>query len=297
MNRNELNIILQEGEGYKIEFKENISGLDKEIVAFANASGGRIIIGISDDGKCKGIDVTNKLKSQIQDIANNCNPKPEISIEKIDNIVIVDAKEGNDKPYQCPSGFYKRIGANSQKMTRNEIQELFKSEGKIRFDELIAKDFNYNSDFDHDKLRKFMELASITNYQKTDVILSSLYVLQKRDKKILLNNAGVLFFAKKPQQFIPWSIFTVVLYKDNGGIYINDRKDISGSLIDIVDQVMDFVRLYTKVAYKFTGMPQRINIYEYPLEAIREAVINSVMHRDYFEHGHNNILKFFPNRI
>ena len=47
---------------------------------------------------------------------------------------------------------------------------------------------------------------------------------------------------------------------------------------------MDFVRLNTKVAYKFTGMPQRENIYEYPLEAIREAVINSVMHKDYFEH-------------
>jgi len=60
---------------------------------------------------------------------------------------------------------------------------------------------------------------------------------------------------------------------------------------------MDFVRLYAKVAYRFTGRPQRENIYEYLFEAIREAVINSVMHKDYFEHGHNNILKFFPDRI
>jgi len=57
------------------------------------------------------------------------------------------------------------------------------------------------------------------------------------------------------------------------------------------------VKLYTKVAYKFTGKPKREEIYEYPLEAIREAVINSVMHRDYFEKGHNNILRFFPDRI
>ena len=60
---------------------------------------------------------------------------------------------------------------------------------------------------------------------------------------------------------------------------------------------MDFVKLYAKVAYKFTGKPQRENIYEYSFEAIREAVINSVMHKNYFEHGHNNILKFFPDRI
>lgn len=48
---------------------------------------------------------------------------------------------------------------------------------------------------------------------------------------------------------------------------------------------------------QFTGMPQRENIYEYPFEAISEAVINSVMHKDYFEHGHNNILRFLPNEI
>jgi len=77
----------------------------------------------------------------------------------------------------------------------------------------------------------------------------------------------------------------------------HDRKEITGSLFEIVEQVMDFVRLYTKVAYRFTGKPQRENVYEYPLEAIREAVINSVMHRDYFEYGHNNILRFFPDKI
>jgi len=78
---------------------------------------------------------------------------------------------------------------------------------------------------------------------------------------------------------------------------IIDRKEIRGSLFEIVDKVMDFVKLYTKVAYKFTGKPKREEIYEYLLEAIREAVINSVMHRDYFEKGHNNILRFFPDRI
>lgn len=67
MNKKELSLILKEGEGYKIEFKEGFNNLDKEIVAFANSSGGRVFLGVTDDGKIKGIGVTNELKSRIQD--------------------------------------------------------------------------------------------------------------------------------------------------------------------------------------------------------------------------------------
>ncbi|MBU4479782.1 MAG: putative DNA binding domain-containing protein [Candidatus Omnitrophica bacterium] len=70
MNKTDLRFILQEGEGYRIEFKEALSGLDREMVAFANASGGKIFVGIADDKTVKGVRITNTLKSQIQDIAN-----------------------------------------------------------------------------------------------------------------------------------------------------------------------------------------------------------------------------------
>lgn len=297
MNKEELSLILKEGEGYKIEFKENINGLDKEIVSFANASGGKIFLGVTDNGEPKGITISNKLKSQIQDIANNCRAKPFILLEEVGNVLIVNVREGTDKPYECALSFYKRIGPNSQKMTRNEIIEIFKAEGKIRFDELIEPKFNYPKDFDRNKLSSFLELAGLSKLTKREFVLSSLSVVEKQEGNLYFNNAGVLFFAKDPQKFIPWSVFTVVLFKNTEGTDVIDRKEITGGLFEIVNKVMDFVRLYTKVAYRFTGMPKRENIYEYPFEAIREAVINSVMHKDYFEHGHNNILKFFPDRI
>ncbi|MEA3431909.1 MAG: putative DNA binding domain-containing protein [candidate division WOR-3 bacterium] len=297
MDRKELNIIMKEGEGYKIEFKENTSGIDKDIVAFANSSGGRLFIGIRDDGKIAGIRVTNELKSRVQDIANNCRPKIQISLEEFENALIVDVREGTDKPYECSSGFYKRIGPNSQKMTRDEIIDFFKSKGKIRFDELVEPKFNHPKDFDKTKLTKYLELAGLSKSIKTETILRSLDVAEKQEGRLYFNKSGVLFFAKEPQRFIPWSVFTVVLFRDKNGVDVIDRKEVNGGLFEIVDQVMDFVKLYTKVAYRFTGKPQRENIYEYPFEAIREAVINSVMHKDYFEHGHNNILKFFPDRI
>jgi len=297
MDKKELNIILKEGEGYKIEFKENLGGLDKELVAFANASGGRIFLGVTDSGEIKGIEVNNKLKSRIQDIANNCKPPIKIFLEEFNNILIIKVREGDDKPYECASGFYKRIGPNSQKMTRNEIIDVFKSEGKIRFDELIEPRFFYPKDLDKSKLIKFLQLAGLSTSIKTEKILLNLGIGEKQEGRIYFNNAGVLFFAKEPQRLVPWSVFTVALFKDKGGANVIDRKEITGGLFEIVDQVMDFVRLYAKVAYRFTGRPQREEIYEYPFEAIREAVINSVMHKDYFEHGHNNILKFFPDRI
>ncbi len=297
MDKKELKIIMKEGEGYKVEFKEGLGNLDKEIVAFANSSGGKILLGVTDGGTIKGIPITNELKSRIQDIANNCRPKAKLLFESFDNVLIINIREGDDKPYECSSGFYKRIGPNSQKMSRDDIIDFFKSEGKIRFDELIEPKFSYPKDFDKDGFKRFLQLAEISEIDDTERMLVSLGVAEKQEGKLYFNNAGVLFFAQEPQRFIPWSVFTVALFKDNAGVDIIDRKEIEGNAFEIVEEVMKFVRLYSKVAYRFTGKPRRENIYEYPFDSIREAVINSVMHKYYFEHGHNNILRFLPDRI
>ena len=111
----QLQVVLEEGEGYFVEFKERISdGLDKELVAFANASGGRIFVGITDDKQVKGVAVDNRLRSQVQDIANNCDPPVKISLDTFKNLLIVTVREGDDKPHKCSSGFYLRVGPLSQ---------------------------------------------------------------------------------------------------------------------------------------------------------------------------------------
>jgi len=134
MDKKELEFILQKGEGFKIEYKESFGkSIAKEIVAFVNAQGGKIFLGINDKGKIKGINVTNKLKSQIQDLANHCDPQAKIKLEIFRDIIVIDIPEGKDKPYKCSSGFYLRQGASSQKMTRDEIREFFNKEGKIFF--------------------------------------------------------------------------------------------------------------------------------------------------------------------
>ena len=153
LTKEELSIILQEGEGYRTEFKERLANLDREMVAFANASGGRIFLGISDDGKISGIAIDNKVKSQVQDIANNCDPAIKIQLKEYKNILVISVREGADKPYRCAGGFYTRTGPNSQKLSRDQIVNFIQAEGKIRYDELIKRNF-ISKDIDSDKLKR-----------------------------------------------------------------------------------------------------------------------------------------------
>ena len=98
MNVEELKLILEEGEGYRIEFKEALSGIDREMVSFANASGGRLFIGVTDKKTVRGISIDNKLKSQVQDIANQCQPPVKILLEEFDSILIINVHEGDALP-------------------------------------------------------------------------------------------------------------------------------------------------------------------------------------------------------
>lgn len=297
MKEKELKFLISQGEGYNIEFKENISGIDKDIVAFANSSGGRIFLGISDKGEVRGINITNRLKSQIIDLARNCDPTIKVNLESLKyagkSVLIVNVPEGEDKPYQCRHGFFLRVGSNSQKLKRDEILNFILEVNKRTFDTLINREFDFDRDFDNEKFSKYLEMAGISPVLNAKEMLASLGVL----KNGKATNACVLLFAKNPQKFFPQSVYTAVVYRDKEGTEVIKREEISGSLFEIVGKVMDFVRFYTKVAYKFTGKPRREEIYEYPLEAIREAVINSVMHKYYPESGHNNLLAIYPDRI
>ena len=79
MKATDLDILLQEGEGAMLEYKEGLSSsFARELVAFTNTAGGRILLGVRDDGTVKGIADTNELRARIQDIARNCDPPVKI---------------------------------------------------------------------------------------------------------------------------------------------------------------------------------------------------------------------------
>ncbi len=297
MNENELQLILEGGEGYKIEFKEALTNIDKELVAFANSSGGRIFLGITDDKKITGVRITNRLKSQIQDIANNCQPPVKISFEELRDILVIRVRVGEDKPYKCASGFYTRVGPNSQKLNRDEIIEFFKAEGKIRFDELVNLKFDYDTQFDAKKLDRFLRLAGISKVLDTPAILVNLGVAEKQDGKIIFNNTGILFFTRNLQDLYYHTAVTCALYKGTEKVEVLDRRDFNEDLISNIEGAMNFLKQYIPVKYEMTGEPRRREVPEVPYDALREAVINAVAHRDYFEKGANVMVEMFDDRI
>ena len=296
-----IDFVLQEGEGYKVEFKESISHIDREMIAFANASGGKIFVGITDDHKVKGIEINERLKSQIQDIARNCDPPIKILLETIPykdkKLLLVDVLEGDNKPYACSEGFFIRNGPITEKLRRDEIVALFQREGKIRFDKLINPKFNFDNDFDTKKLEDFLSRAKIKTNLSAHEILINLGTAEKQERKLFFNNSGILFFAKDTKKFFESAYITCARFKGNDRSTVVDRADICGNPINQVEEGMKFLKRNVRLGYKFTGKPAREEIPEYPSEAIREAIINALMHRDYFFTGSNIYFYIYSNRI
>ncbi len=297
MNKNELDLILQEGEGYKLEFKENItSDLAKEMTAFANSSGGRIFIGVYDSNEVKGINISNSLYSKIQDAASSCDPPVSIKIQKYNNILIVNVHEGDNKPYRCSKGFYIRNGGNSQKLTTVQIREFMQNEGKIRFDEINREDVKFNKFFNPGLLNKYLIAANITKTTNEKTILANLNALELRKNRTIFNNAGLLFFSNNVINAIPQSSVICALYKGFEKVTILDRKEFNGSIIENIEDSILFLKKHLNLRYEITNI-RRKEFLEIPEVALREAVINSVCHRDYFEKGANVMIEVFDDRV
>ena len=202
MRHDDLDILIQEGEGTTLEFKESLSSsFARELVAFANTIGGKILLGVRDDGSIVGVQDTNTLRARVQDTARNCDPPVQIRAEPIGDVFAIHVKESDAKPVQCSEGFFWRQGAVTQKLTRNEIRDYFRLEGVVRFDLSPCPRFNYPDDFDRGKFNKWLELSGITGHPPVEDVLVNIEAAERADGTLLFRNAGALFFARNPRHF------------------------------------------------------------------------------------------------
>lgn len=196
--KKELLELIETGEGYTLEFKESVSNnLGKEICAFANADGGKIILGVRDDGSIKGLKLSNSDTSKIQDIARNMDPSFHIFIKQVEDIVLINVPVGKNKPYSVNGHFYIRQGANCQQLKTEEVREFFQNMNKISFEKKINTDFDFKKDFNGVVFKNYVSKVGIDKSLPKEHILKNLNLLT--DSKV--NNACVLLFSNKVTNF------------------------------------------------------------------------------------------------
>jgi len=297
ISQKDLDILLREGEGSMLEYKESLSSsLARELVAFANSAGGKILLGVRNDGTVVGVRDSNDIRARVQDIARNCDPPVNVVVEPVGKVLAISVRESDGKPVQCSEGFFWRQGATTQKLSRDEIRDFFRNEGAVRFDLTICPKFRYPEDFDRDKFAAWIKESQISRRGRIEDILVNIEAAERSGGKLIFRNAGVLFFAKNVRHFFPQAYITCLLARGADKVHILDRKDFDGGVVADIEDALRFIARNTRVAYHIERL-RREEIPEYPMAALREAVTNAVMHRDWFNEGANVFVEIYSDRI
>jgi len=304
MTTQQIESLIAQGEGYNLEFKQTLpsklSELSTELCAFSNAGGGVLLVGIKDDGSIIGVDLDNTIRSRIQDIISNIDPRPEIIISETPllgkTILCFDCKSGTKKPYVVSGCIYVRNGPNSQKITSiHEMREFFQTSDSIFFDSSPNKQFRYPDDFDESAFKQFLVGAKITSAISNDKILDNLKLILSEG----FTNAAVLFFAKEVQQFVEQATIRCLMFKGLDKRYIIDSKEINGNLIQQFEEGMKYIISKLNLRYEIENQTngRRKEVLEIPETVFREALINAICHRSYYEKGAVIAIEIYDNRV
>jgi len=292
MTEREVDKLIALGEGLTLEFKTSVSGhLGREICAMANTEGGRILIGVDDDGRKVGVKQPNRAKSQVQSAARNLGPALAIEVAPVGSILVVSVPSGPNKPYSSGGHFYLRDASTTQQMRRGEIREFFFKEGLVRWDEQPCSEFSMERDFDADRYRAFARAAGIPSGLKRQDVLRNLDILTDDG----IRNAGVLVFAKAVSRFYLQASVTCALFQGPSKVKILDKQTYQGGILGTYHDTMAYLFSHLNTEYIIRGGP-REEVLELPEEALREAVLNAIAHRDYRSTS-NAQVHIFQDRI
>ncbi|MCL1896408.1 MAG: putative DNA binding domain-containing protein [Clostridiales bacterium] len=292
--------IISKGETYFVEFMENADeALPDEVCAFANASGGKIFIGIADSGFVAGTEISNRARAFLYNMVTRVEPKVEFTIDVVlsDNVFVIAVQEGKDKPYSAPSGYYLRVGRSKVKLARDQLAEYIQREGNVRYDEIIRNDLPLSERFDEAAYEKYITAAGISNALNREAVLENLCCAAKKGNDYVFTNAGALFFRQNEDDaFFPHSAIVCVLYRGLTQAHVLDEQRFDADLVSNIDNALLFLRQNLRVRYGVKSI-RREEILELPEPALREAVINAVCHRDYFKTGLNIMVEIYNDRV
>jgi ATP-dependent DNA helicase RecG len=300
----ELVKLLNEGESERVEFKPSLSQTDKIlecVSAFSNTNGGTLVIGVRDTGEVIGVDIGKRtLESLANTIKQNTDPKvyPSINTEVFDakHVVILEVEEGKQKPVLASGRAYRRVGRTNQKLGSEAIRNLALETSKVYWDERVCEDASFD-DIDEDKIRLFLRRAKYERRLELDPRTPCREALEHLE---LLSggkptNAAILLFGKNPQRFFLQAETRCARFKGTKPLDFIDLKVFGGTIVDQREDAVEFVQEHIERHAKIVGL-ERHEMWEYPLDAIREAITNAICHRDY-EISANVQVRIFDDRL
>lgn len=285
---------LDQPESRRLEFKEAFPKGDQvaqTAVAFANGAGGRIVFGLKDSPReVIGIpdDHLFKTEERITNcVFDLCAPSivPEIYIQSVEgkSLLVAEIYPGAQKPYGLkkpgrPNEVYIRVGASNRKASPETIETLERQRRRVSFDAFTVYGCPAE-DVDLSLFRKALKAQTGRNIDKTQLVNMGLF--QKEQGRQCPTNAALLLSdSPARKQIFPYAKIECARFKGTDKRVFLDQATIEGPIQDSVEPCLAFIK--KNIALGATiGEIYREDRWEYPLEAIREALINAVIHRDY----------------
>ena len=273
-------------ESQNIEYKSNWRDeYLKWICGFANASGGKLYVGIDDKGNVTGIDNHNELLEQLpnkfRDILG-VYAEVNLQIENDKHFLEIIVPRF-DVPISVRGKYYVRTGSTLQEIKGPALNEfILKRTGKtwdnLPVESSTLKDIDEQAvAFFIEKALKNKRIALDAAEEDTKTLLSNLHLLNENGK---LKSAALLLFGKDPKKYFTSAYFKIGRFGESDAD-LKFQDVVEGNLIEMADKVMDILKnKYLVFPIRYEGL-QRIEELEYPEPALREAILNAIVHKDY----------------
>jgi len=292
----EIKNIISNGENETVEFKQSFTkAVIETLVAFSNTNGGQVFIGVDNNGKIKGVSITEEtVQKWINEIKQNTNPQviPNADVYKINKkqIVVLTAIEYPIKPVSSKDKYYKRVLNSNHKMSLTEV-----ANEHLR---TINGSWDYYPDPNHSL--EHISIAKVEKYIKeyekwneTKVDYNAITFLEKQEflRNGKLTFGAYILFAKEL-----CIVSDIQIGRFKSPTKIIDSINLDTDIFTELDEILAFIKKHLMVEFIITGNPQREERYDYPIEAIREIVVNMLVHRDYRDSS-GSVIKIYDDRI
>jgi len=315
LSETELKRLIQGGETNTVELKvaaPRATEIAERLCGLANAQGGLVIIGVKDatheivgvaDGKIgETLDVISRAVRQMIKPELVLDPaEPEMYTISGKNVVVATVRPSPGPVYQAHGIYWIRRGTHTVSLSLAELLEVANDRGLVDWEHQPVQNATME-DIDLEKVKAYLALRSAhtrqaSRFENNERVLIGMRCAVKTSDSIVPTNAGLLFFGHHPQEYIVQGDIACVLFRETvGASRYADRRIVTGTLQELIDGAELFLSRYIAVGARVEGF-KRIDIPEYSLEVLREAVINAVVHRDYSKRGESIRVFCYPDRV